>query len=1188
MMAPYDEAVPLVKNDFITVFYGVGGVGKTTLCKKAMETASKAKSTVVVAMLNLDSDDWSPTRSFAGFLAGLVNQLSQGGISSPLTQVLLLMHSQVDAREHIAKSSSELWAGAIGLLDQATQAIGISGVGLLVQGVQWLKDRKQQADVCRRLRELGLWPDETEGGRINLPDLEEKLAQAFYEDLRQSAAQGKSLRILLDGFERIQARERRKDCQQLLQKWAGYLAADEDESLIGRIRLLIFGRDKLKWDELYDDPSWLEYITQHLLEGLGEADARDFIAKYAEWLKDHNQVKAADAVLEHTNAILDAADEGGGEDRRIYPYYLDLAVYMVHDGAKQNKIPDLGRAPGELQERFFRYLKSEELHLLKILALAEKFDADLFDALVRESRVAGFAVGTFVSAVANDRSYVTEIAPGMYQFHRLMAKALQDQWLKSDVERQQGGEAVRWLLRTIEKYLSDKPRKDWIEKEIELWCRGMDILVTQGYERELMSLTQCRDWIDKEIWTPEFPISLEIAEGFARKIYNQLESRLGVEHDDTLSAVVKLGEILEKRDNLDEAEIFYRRSLEVYQKVYGYEHRTTLESINKIATVYCWKSEYFAAKDLLLDSVKKMELILRADDQLTISGKTLLALCCDQIGDYKSSENYHREVFEANQRIYGRIHSETIHSGGRLADSLRKSYNINLNQDDAKIEEVERLEQRIVKDLVKIMNSLDAGELFHAIVSNIDTICNAANDEQSENIVGTLLSLVNSSERALGKKHPKTYDVKFLMADIYERMGHREKAALVYNEILSDEEKTISGNHLIELTAAAELAILLGENEDYAFSIELHQKYLQKFKEAYGESHPRTLLFLKNMGVSYLVMGDKLKALESFKNVLHYAEKKYSPAHSFVLSTIEDIGFTYRDEKKFDDEIFLYENALKKFGKHELRHSTVSHLFHLLADAYEVKGDHTQAKSFYLRALAGRYKKNGFEHRDTLETYRCLVDLARHNDPKLLEKLYYWRLRKVGKIYGFESPELLDAIKEYKESKSKLENFFEGNKDYKSLVKLYKKLTKISALISDDSCHNTYYYYDDLAYALQKNNELAEAEEIRRKLLDHHKSQVVNNNVPGPISNMISSIQWLGYVLTLRGKYIEAENLYREELSHLENKFGSKDLAPIQIKESLSKLLIAHGKIEEGKAMKIELEEIGKQIEQDFYDSLNK
>ena len=512
LIAHHQEISSPSKNEFVTVFYGVGGVGKTTLCSKAMNTVSGVKSSVAVAMLSLDSENWSPSSSFANFLLALLPELNKSGIPCSLTQVLLLMHSQVDAKAHLPKNSAELWAGAIGLLDQATQAVGIGipGVGLLVQGAQWLKDRKKQADVSRQLRELGLWPEETEGGKINLFDLEEKLALAFYKDIKQWAVEGKSLRILLDGFERIQSRESRRDCQQLLQKWAGYLAADEEQSLIGRVRLLIFGRDKLKWDELYDDASWLEYYTQHLLEGLGEADALDFIEKYTQWLLAHNQSKAASGIKEHANAILDAADESGREGRSIYPYYLDLAVSMLHDGTNQNKIPDLGRTPGELQERFFRYLKPEELHLLKILALADKFDADLFDALVREHRVAGFAVGTFTTTVVDGRSYVSESGAGFYRFHRLMAKALQDQWLKTDVVRQQGGEAVRWLFGYFTAKLSGIPRKDWGNAELETWRHGMTTFIQQhDYCRQLISFEEMDKILRSEQWEITYPISLK-------------------------------------------------------------------------------------------------------------------------------------------------------------------------------------------------------------------------------------------------------------------------------------------------------------------------------------------------------------------------------------------------------------------------------------------------------------------------------------------------------------------------------------------------------------------------------------------------------------------------------------------------------------------------------------------------------
>ena len=637
LMAHYQEVSPPSKNEFITVFYGVGGVGKTTLCSKAMKTASGVKSSVAVAILNLDSENWSSSSSFAHFLLALLPELNKSGIPCSLTQVLLLMHSQVDAKAHLPQNSSELWMGAIGLLDQATQAVGIPGVGLLVQGAQWLKDRKKQADVSRQLRELGLWPEETEGGRINLLDLEEKLAHAFCEDLKQWAVEGKGLRILLDGFERIQSRESRRDCQQLLQKWAGYLAADEEQSLIGRVRLLIFGRDKLKWDELYDDPSWLEYYTQHLLEGLSEADALDFIEKYTQWLQAHNQSKAASAIKEHTNAILDAADEAGRAGRSIYPYYLDLAVGMVHDGTNQNKIPDLGRTPGELQDRFFRYLKPEELHLLKILALAEKFDADLFDALVREHRVAGFAVGTFTTTVVDGRSYVSESGAGFYRFHRLMAKALQDQWLKTDVGRQQGGEAVRWIFRYFNAKLSDIPRKDWGDAELEKWRHGMAVIIPQhDCRRQLISFEELEKILWSEHWRITYPVSLkeqmEIAEerfrlmtespacpthvrlhsgrdftklllsankqseavGLARDLLSSAKQLLGDEGPQTLKCIELLVKCLmedntstslDYEDREAELILLQRTIIRLNEKINGMEHPETLWAMAEITSL---------------------------------------------------------------------------------------------------------------------------------------------------------------------------------------------------------------------------------------------------------------------------------------------------------------------------------------------------------------------------------------------------------------------------------------------------------------------------------------------------------------------------------------------------------------------------------------------------------------------------
>jgi hypothetical protein len=532
IMAPHSQGQRPESNDFLTVFYGVGGVGKTTLCRQVRNKCLEIYPEVAVVRLNLDSPDWTPCTSFAQLLATLVHELSDQKVLCPLTHALLLMYYQAGATAGNAGGTSGLWAAAVSVLDQTTQAVGIPGIGLVIQGAQWLRDRKRQLKTRDRLEELGLWPED-EDGQVDRLDLEEKLARALYEDLKDWTDTGKNLRIMIDGFERIQGRENKLDCQKRLQRFAGYIAASEAQELKARIRIMIFGRDKLCWDELYDDSSWNDYWNQHMLAGLGERDAREFLRKHADWLSAHGQPVAANAIHEYGDAVLNAADERVAGQRLIYPYYLDLAVTLVCQAADEDRKPDLGKTPSELQDRFFRYLVPNELLQLKILAMAVVFDAPMFDALVRDKRISGYAVGTFLSTVVHGRSYVSETSPGHFRFHRLMEEALWSLWMKSHTEKVQGCDAARWLLAHLESRIGGKERKDWREEEITCWRRGVDIIVTQGYERAIITMDECQERLGGTPWNIEslkFPVFFDVIPAFHSRIHACLKSRFGYEH----------------------------------------------------------------------------------------------------------------------------------------------------------------------------------------------------------------------------------------------------------------------------------------------------------------------------------------------------------------------------------------------------------------------------------------------------------------------------------------------------------------------------------------------------------------------------------------------------------------------------------------------------------------------------------
>ena len=444
LLAP-GHATNLGPKVLLTQFYGVGGVGKSTLCKRAGEIASaEFKDTVRVVSTSFDDNRWKEGSGFTEVSAEICRCLVDHKIIPQFTLTLLALHGQQTGRNgEVVGGVDAAWSMAFTAMEKGADLTGIPGLGMVVKGAQWVRERSQRQTLRQRLTDLGLWPEE-QYGKLNILDLEKKLSSALYYDLLQWLKDnpGQHVRLLLDGFERLQSSERREDPQRRLQELIGYFAGTDEREACERFRVIIFGRNQLRWDQIYEDPTWRDYWNLHLLGGLAEADARDFLKKTRAWLASKGQAALVEALVKYEERILDASDETMGGQRIFYPFYLNLAVELVERARQSGKELELGRAPAELQDRFFRYLEPRELRALMILALSEVFDEGLFDWLARE-RLIEYPQHSFHSQLRREHSYIQIVEGGEadWRFHRLMGDALQARW-QSTTELKREGPAL--------------------------------------------------------------------------------------------------------------------------------------------------------------------------------------------------------------------------------------------------------------------------------------------------------------------------------------------------------------------------------------------------------------------------------------------------------------------------------------------------------------------------------------------------------------------------------------------------------------------------------------------------------------------------------------------------------------------------------------------------------------------------
>ena len=663
------QAHPAEATLLVTSFYGVGGVGKTTLCRQAVAIARQEFPKVTLAWTSFDDRRWTSTSSFAQAAAELCRVLQAKDVGLELTAALLAIWSQVAGQPGSIEGK---WQAALDVVDKGVEWVAIPGLSLLVKGALHLRDQARRREIRARLELLTLWPADPQG-QVTQADIEKLLPLALYHDVHSwlQLDANRQLRLLLDGFERIQAQEFRADAQRGMMEFCGYFADLDQSDARARFRVVIFGRDKLRWDEVYQDSSWNQHWNQHLLGGLGEQDAILFLSKAAAWRETYGDPVVAQAMLAAQNRILDASDEGLGGQRLFHPYSLDLAIDMMYR-ARGSPV-NLGRTPAELQERFLRYLEPREQRALMVLGMAETFGDEFFDWLAKE-RLVDYAQNTFRSQLVAGHSYFQEVQgrPGMWRFHRMMEAQLQKAWLtKGNCE--EGRRMVEHLVGYHRKVVGNRPEKDWGNTEIEAWTAGMEIIITQGPELGLLEMAKWQAKLEEEPWSAEHYLCLKSRIDFQQRILVETEKALGPEHPDTLASVNNLATLLSDQGDYAGAEVLHRRALAGREKALGPEHPGTLTSVNNLANLLKTQGDYAGAEVLQRRALAGREKALGPEHPNTLTSVNNLANLLRAQGDYAGAEVLHRRALAGLEKALGPEHPDTLASVSNLANLLRAS-----------------------------------------------------------------------------------------------------------------------------------------------------------------------------------------------------------------------------------------------------------------------------------------------------------------------------------------------------------------------------------------------------------------------------------------------------------------------------------------------------------------------------------
>ncbi len=249
------------------------------------------------------------------------------------------------------------------------------------------------------------------------------------------------------------------------------------------------------------------------------------------------------------------------------------------------------------------------------------------------------------------------------------------------------------------------------------------------------------------------------------------------------------------------AELFYRRSLLIYEQELGADHPQTLNCKCSLAGLLYDKGDYEEAEQLYRQLLPTQEKVFGSSNVNTLRSVLGLALLIDEKGDHEGAEQLRRRVFEGTEHVLAEEHLNAIHSLGI------QSFLEGEKEDSAG-------EEMLVRQQMEV------------------------------------------SSQVLGPDHPVTLGIVNNLALLLSEKGDYEGAELLFQRSVETRQSVLGSDHPDTLTSVNNLAELLHSKGDSAGAEPLYRRALAGRERVLGKDHPDTLISVNNLALLLKMMGD--------------------------------------------------------------------------------------------------------------------------------------------------------------------------------------------------------------------------------------------------------------------------------------------------------------------------------------------
>ncbi|MFA5403631.1 MAG: tetratricopeptide repeat protein [Ignavibacteria bacterium] len=798
----------------LVVYYGIGGIGKTTLRKELGKRLETEKPDTVWTAIDLDTPTY---REQETALFVLRNQLHEKfKINFPSFDIAYTIYWQkTHPQTPMTKDTFPLLTGAnvvAGIMRVVGEMPYIGFVPKLTKAFM------TGGNVFREW-----WKKRGEKELANLPLLEPKeislrMPMFWASDMKDFLEEKKKEAVLfLDTYEALWENLKADGGFFMRDEWIRELVSHLPEVL-----WVVCGREKLRWYE--QDEEWNNYMEQYLLGRLSDEDSRYFLRSCGVGKSD-------------VQSVIIKASKG-------VPHFLDLAVDTYYEiQSRHNRKPeakDFARTQESVLERFLRYLDKTEIETLKALSSARIWGSEIFRLLVNE-----FHTGYPITAMDNlcRFSFINETEkPGIYTMHELMRESLQ---AKLDAE------TLKLLHRTLFDYYKEKLNSIDV-KNID--DNAKQLLIEACYHGKI-SLTpkEYFDWylVASKIFheAAQYQFLLPLAEDLIKLI----EDWKGNESIEYAGALRILSKNYHQLGKYKIAEPLFERVLKIQEKVLGSEHPEVADIISNLAELFSAQGKFSEAEPMFLRAIKIIGKNSGENDKIISDSLNNLAVLYSMQGRYSDAEPIIKRAIEIREKCLGTDHSEVAKTIMNLA---------NIYFDLKKFPEAEELYQRSLAICEKTF-----GDTHPEVAKALNSIGNIYIEQGKYREAEPYYLRANEIfESAFGQEHPEVAVETNNLAYLYYKLGKYSEAFTLYKKALKLFQKLLGTNHPHIATIINNMAILFLRQKRYRESEILFKRALRIRIEMLGTEH-------QDLADSYKYFAELYEEQNRIAEAIEYLEK---------------------------------------------------------------------------------------------------------------------------------------------------------------------------------------------------------------------------------------------------------------------------------------------------------------------------